>query len=161
MKCRWSAHSANSEIPRPVVPNRDFRTHTSLGTQRSPLRSGLTSWHWSRGLHIIARMRVQGGLTRRRREPVGEIPVMEQPDDRIDRLEVLRGLVERLCGADLTLAEAKSLRIQVLILLDRDELSAETDSSTSSLSAAATAWTRRDGYSRDFVVEESRSLEDC
>jgi hypothetical protein len=106
-------------------------------------------------------MRVQGGLTRRRREPVGEIPVMEQPDDRIDRLEVLRGLVERLCGADLTLAEAKSLRIQVLILLDRDELSAETDSSTSSLSAAATAWTRRDGYSRDFVVEESRSLEDC
>ena len=43
MKCRWSRISANSEIPRPVVPNRDFRTHTSLGTQRSPSkkRAGL------------------------------------------------------------------------------------------------------------------------
>ena len=59
---------------------------------------------------------------------------MEQPKERVDRLEILRGLVERLCGADLTLAEAKSLRIQVLILLERADLSAETDSSTSSLS---------------------------
>ncbi len=86
---------------------------------------------------------------------------MEQPSDRIDRLEVLRGLVERLCGADLTLAEAKLLRIQVLILLDRDELSAETDSSASSLSEASTVWPCRDGHSADFVVEKSRSREDC
>ena len=151
----------SSEIPRPVVPNRDFRTHTSLGTQRSPLRSELASLHWSRGLHIIAKMRVQGGLTRPRREPVGETPVMEQPRECGDRQEILRGLLERLCGADLTLAEAKTLRIQIFLLLERGDLSAETDSSTSSLSVAATAWTRRDGYSRDFVVEESRSLEDC
>jgi hypothetical protein len=86
---------------------------------------------------------------------------MEQPNDRIDRLEVLRGLVERLCGADLTLAEAKSLRIQVLILLDRDELSAETDSSASSLSMTSTTWTCRDDYSADFVVEKFRPPEDC
>jgi hypothetical protein len=89
---------------------------------------------------------------------------MEPPKDRIDRLEVLRGLVERLCGADLTLAEAKSLRIQVLILLDHGELSAETDSSASSPSSpsmTSTTWTRRDSYSRDSVVEECRSVEDC
>jgi hypothetical protein len=59
---------------------------------------------------------------------------MEQLKERIDRLEILRGLVERLCGSDLTLAEAKSLRIQVLILLEHGDLSAETDSSASSLS---------------------------
>ena len=86
---------------------------------------------------------------------------MEQPRECGDRQEILRGLVERLCGADLTLAEAKTLRIQILLLLERGDLSAETDSSASSLSVTSTAWTRRDGYSRDFVVEESRSLEDC
>jgi hypothetical protein len=46
---------------------------------------------------------------------------------------MLRGLVERLCGPDLTLAEAKALRIQVLTLLERRDLSTEPDSSASSL----------------------------
>jgi hypothetical protein len=68
---------------------------------------------------------------------------MEQPKERFDRLEILRGLVERLCGADLTLAEAKLLRIQVLILLERSDLSTETDSSASSLSMTGTDATGR------------------
>ena len=80
---------------------------------------------------------------------------MEQPRECGDRQEILRGLLERLCGADLTLAEAKTLRIQIFLLLERGDLSAETDSSTSSPSGASRAWTGRDGYSRDFVVEES------
>jgi hypothetical protein len=54
---------------------------------------------------------------------------MDQPKERVDRIEILRELVERLCGADLTLAEAKSLRIQVLILMERGELSTEAESS--------------------------------
>jgi hypothetical protein len=93
-------------------------------------------------------MDVLGGLTKPRREPIGETPVMEQPKECGDRQEILRGLLERLCGADLTLAEAKTLRIQIFLLLDRGDLSAETDSTTSSLSAASAsaAWTRRDGY---------------
>jgi hypothetical protein len=81
----------------------------------------------------MAKLGGQCGLTKPRREPVGEIPVMEQPKERVERLEMLRGLVERLCGPDLTLAEAKALRIQVLILLERRDLSTESDSSASSL----------------------------
>jgi hypothetical protein len=57
---------------------------------------------------------------------------MDQPKERVDRIELLRGLVERLCGADLTLAEAKSLRIQVLILMERRDLSTEAESQASS-----------------------------
>jgi hypothetical protein len=57
---------------------------------------------------------------------------MDQPKERVDRIEILRGLVERLCGADLTLAEAKSLRMQVLNLMERGDLSTEAESSASS-----------------------------
>jgi hypothetical protein len=66
---------------------------------------------------------------------------MEQPRERVDRLEILRGLMERLCGADLTLDEAKSLRIQVLILLEHDDLCDETDAAASSPKITRTAWT--------------------
>jgi hypothetical protein len=59
---------------------------------------------------------------------------MEHPKERVERLEALRGLVDKLCGADVTLPEAKSLRIQLLSLLDRSDLSTETDPSASSLS---------------------------
>ena len=86
---------------------------------------------------------------------------MEQPRECGDRQEILRGSWSVFAEQTLTLAEAKTLRIQIFLLLERGDLTAETDSSTSSLSVAATAWTRRDGYSRDFEVEESRSLEDC
>jgi hypothetical protein len=71
---------------------------------------------------------------------------MEQPKECGDRQEILRGLLERLCSPDVTLAEAKTLRIQIFLLLERGDLSAETDASTSSLSVASAAWTRRDGY---------------
>ena len=97
------------------------------------LRKKLASWLRSRVLHIMAKLGGQCGLTKPRRELVGDIPVMEQPKERVERLEMLRGLVERLCGPDLTLAEAKALRIQVLILLERRDLSTESDSSASSL----------------------------
>jgi hypothetical protein len=56
---------------------------------------------------------------------------MDQPKERVDRIELLRELVERLCEADLTLAEAKLLRIQVLILMERRDLSTEAESSAS------------------------------
>jgi hypothetical protein len=86
-------------------------------------------------------MGAQGGLTRPHPEPVGEVLVMEQPEERGDRLEILRGLVDRLCGADLTLGEAKTLRIQILLLLERSDLSDDTDSSASSLTMTRIALT--------------------
>ncbi len=46
--------------------------------------------------------------------------LMVKPDEeRADQIKTLRGLLERLCSADLTLREAKVLREQVFDLLER------------------------------------------
>ena len=79
----------------------------------------------------------------------------------MERLEALRDLVERLCGTDLTLAEAKSLRIQVLVLLERCDLSTETDFSASSPSMSRTDTTGQDHQSPVSVLEAFRSAEAC
>ncbi len=45
---------------------------------------------------------------------------MVTPDEqRAAQIETLRGLLDRLCSADLTLGEAKVLRVQVFDLLER------------------------------------------
>ena len=45
---------------------------------------------------------------------------MESPKEQAEIIEALRELLDRLCSPDLTLGEAKSLRTQVWILLDRN-----------------------------------------
>ncbi|MFI5456208.1 MAG: hypothetical protein ACHRXM_12240 [Isosphaerales bacterium] len=54
---------------------------------------------------------------------------MESPKERAEIIKALRELLDRLCSPDLTLGEAKSLRTQVLILLDRNDQGAETNQS--------------------------------
>jgi hypothetical protein len=54
---------------------------------------------------------------------------MKNPSERAELIEVLRKLLDRLRSPDLTLGEAKSLRTQVLILLDRKDIGAETNES--------------------------------
>jgi hypothetical protein len=54
---------------------------------------------------------------------------MESPSERVERIEAMRGLIDRLCSPELTLGEAKSLRTQLLNLLGRNDLFAETEPS--------------------------------
>jgi hypothetical protein len=44
---------------------------------------------------------------------------MGSPEERAERIETLRGLLEPLCSPDLTLAEAKPLRARLSRLLER------------------------------------------
>lgn len=45
---------------------------------------------------------------------------MISPCEQAERIQALRGLVERLCASDLTLTEAKVLRGRLSDLLERD-----------------------------------------
>lgn len=46
--------------------------------------------------------------------------LMVKPDEeRADQIKTLRGLLDRLCSADLTLGEAKVLRVEVFDYLER------------------------------------------
>jgi hypothetical protein len=47
--------------------------------------------------------------------------VMRSQHDRTERIELLRGLIERLSAPDLTLSEAKVLRGRLSGLLERDD----------------------------------------
>ena len=46
---------------------------------------------------------------------------MGSQQERTERIEALRGLIERLSAPDLTLAEAKVLRSRISDLLEREE----------------------------------------
>ena len=46
---------------------------------------------------------------------------MGSQHERAERIQVLRGLIERLCAPDLTLSEAKVLRGRLSSLLPRDD----------------------------------------
>ena len=48
----------------------------------------------------------------------GRVMVMGIQQERTDRIDALRGLIERLCAPDLTLAEAKVLRARLSDLLE-------------------------------------------
>ena len=62
----------------------------------------------------------------RRGEPEA-VTVMGSPEERAEQIESLRGLLDRLCAPDLTLAEAKPLRTRLFDLLVRiDEGKAPT-----------------------------------
>ena len=52
--------------------------------------------------------------------------------ERTDRIDALRGLIERLCAPDLTLAEAKVLRGRISDLLELDKEPAACDQLASS-----------------------------
>jgi hypothetical protein len=56
--------------------------------------------------------------------------VMGSPSDRTERIEALRGLIERLSAPDLTLTEAKVLRGRLSDLLQRDNEPAGWDRPT-------------------------------
>jgi hypothetical protein len=47
------------------------------------------------------------------------VRVMGSSEERAERIEALRGLLDRLCAPDLTLAEAKPLRSRLFDLLER------------------------------------------
>jgi hypothetical protein len=47
--------------------------------------------------------------------------VMGSPQEQAERMEILRGLIERLSAPDLTLAEAKVLRSRISDLLERED----------------------------------------
>jgi hypothetical protein len=57
---------------------------------------------------------------------------MVGPDGRAERIDALRGLMERLCSPDLTLAEAKPLRARLSRLLERTDPEGELDWTASS-----------------------------
>ena len=46
---------------------------------------------------------------------------MGSQQERTERMEILRGLIERLCAPDLTLAEAKVLRGRISDLLEWED----------------------------------------
>jgi hypothetical protein len=46
---------------------------------------------------------------------------MGSSEERAERIEALRGLLDRLCAPDLTLAEAKPLRTSLFDLLERTD----------------------------------------
>ena len=62
----------------------------------------------------------------------GRVMVMGIQQERTDRIDALRGLIERLCAPDLTLAEAKVLRARLPDLLDLDKVPAAGDQLASS-----------------------------
>jgi hypothetical protein len=64
-----------------------------------------------------------------RRRKIGDAPVMASLKERAEIIEALRKLLDRLCSPDVSLGEAKSLRTQVLILLDRNDQRTETNES--------------------------------
>jgi hypothetical protein len=58
--------------------------------------------------------------------------VMGIQQERTDRIDALRGLIERLCAPDLTVAEAKVLRARLSDLLEPDKEPAACDRLASS-----------------------------
>ena len=46
---------------------------------------------------------------------------MGSQQEQAERMEILRGLIERLSAPDLTLAEAKVLRVRISDLLERED----------------------------------------
>ena len=50
---------------------------------------------------------------------------MGSSEERAERIEALRGLLDGLCAPDLTLAEAKPLRTRLLDLLERTDRGTE------------------------------------
>jgi hypothetical protein len=50
---------------------------------------------------------------------------MRSSEERTERIEALRGLLDGLCAPDLTLAEAKPLRTRLFDLLERTDRSTE------------------------------------
>jgi hypothetical protein len=58
--------------------------------------------------------------------------VMGIQQERTDRIDALRGLMERLCAPDLTLAEAEVLRARLSDLLEPDKEPAACDRLASS-----------------------------
>ena len=66
--------------------------------------------------------------------------------ERTDRIDALRGLIERLCAPDLTLAEAEVLRARLSDLLEPDNEPAACDQLASSPAfVPSRAWAGRRG----------------
>ncbi len=59
------------------------------------------------------------------------ITVVESLEERAELIEALRGLLDRLCAPDLTLAESKVLRECLSDLLDQREQGGESDQAAS------------------------------
>jgi hypothetical protein len=57
---------------------------------------------------------------------------MGSSEGRAERIEALRGLLERLCAPDLTLAEAKPLRTRLFDLLEQIDRGTKPAGGTSS-----------------------------
>ena len=75
-------------------------------------------------LHLVAsgsRLPKPGAGSSASRAGSGRVMVMGIQQERTDRIDALRGLIERLCAPDLTLAEATVLRARLPDLLEPDE----------------------------------------
>ena len=75
-------------------------------------------------MHLVAsgsRLPKPGAGSGASRAGSGRVMVMGIQQERTDRIDALRGLIERLCAPDLTLAEAKVLRSRISDLLERED----------------------------------------
>ena len=86
-------------------------------------------------LHLVAsgsRLPKPGTGSSASRAGSGRVMVMGIQQERTDRIDALRGLIERLCAPDLTLAEATVLRARLPDLLEPDKEPAACDQLASS-----------------------------
>ena len=74
---------------------------------------------------------------------------MATPQEQTERLEALRGLIERLCAPDLTLSDAKILRGRVSELLEPGERRMREDQPAPAATGIPSS-DRRDGACHDI-----------